>query len=112
MQESLSETINTLYIGETSVADATTPAQPQQHINTQILTLLLEIRDSVSDIKALTEESNTKLIEQVISAFASKMQTASSPQDKAMEIFFQEFMKNPQKTMKAMNQLSRIDFPK
>ena len=107
----LSETINTLYIGETSVADATTPAQPQQHINTQILTLLLEIRDSVSDIKTLTEESNTKLIEQVISAFASKMQTVSSPQDKAMEIFFHELMKNPDKTMGTLSRLSTIKLP-
>lgn len=108
----LSETINTLYIEDIPDSDTVLPAPPQQHINTQILSLLLEIRDSVADVKTLTEESNTKLIEQVISAFASKMQAASSPQDKAMEIFFQEFMKNPQKTMKAMTQLSKVDFPK
>lgn len=36
---------------------------------------------------------------------------SNSPQDKAVEIFFQEFMRNPQKAVKAMNQLSKIDFP-
>ncbi|WP_314662347.1 hypothetical protein [uncultured Selenomonas sp.] len=107
----LSETIKTLSIEDIPDDDTVLSAPPQQHINTQILTLLLEIRDTVADVKTLTEESNTKLIEQVISAFASKMQSVSTPQDKAMEIFFQEFMKNPQKTIKAMNQLSKIDFP-
>ena len=107
----LSETIKTLSIEDIPDDDTVLSAPPQQHINTQILTLLLEIRDTVADVKTLTEESNTKLIEQVISVFASKMQSVSTPQDKAMEIFFQEFMKNPQKTIKAMNQLSKIDFP-
>lgn len=107
----LSETINTLYREDVPDADTTLPIPPQQHINTQILTLLLEIRDSVADVKALTEESNTKLIEQVIAAFASKMQMASSPQDKAMEIFFQELMKNPDKTIGTLLRLSKIDLP-
>lgn len=108
----LSETIDAVCIAGINDTGATSSTPPSQNITARILTLLLEIRDSISDVKTLTEESNTKLIEQVISAFASKMQAASSPQDKAIEIFFQEFMKNPQKTMKAMNQLSKIDFPK
>ena len=107
----LSETIDTLYIEDAQDSDAVPPAPPQHYINAHILTLLLEIRDSVADVKTLTEESNTKLIEQVISAFANRMQTSGSPQDKAVEIFFQEFMRNPQKAVKAMNQLSKIDFP-
>lgn len=108
----LSETIDAVCIADPKDTSTTSSAPLSQNTTAQILTLLLEIRDSISDVKVLTEESNTKLIEQVISAFASKMQSASTPQDKAMEIFFQEFLKNPDKTMGTLSRLSTIKLPK
>ena len=108
----LAETIDAVCITDTQDTVATTSPSPQQNVNAQILTLLLEVRDSISDVKALTEESNAKLIEQIISAFTNKMQTTNSPENKAMEILFHELMKNPDKTMGTLSRLSKMNFPR
>lgn len=108
----LAETIDVVCIADAQDDVAISVPSPQQNINAYILTLLLEIKDSISDIKFLTEESNAKLIEQIISAFANKMQATNSPENKAMEILFHELMKNPDKTMGTLSRLSKMNFPR
>lgn len=111
----LSETIKAICLPpEDDASDRILPpasADFQQLVNAKILTQLLEIKDLILELKDIADANNAKVLEQLITAFANQMHAASTPQDKAMEIFFKEFCKNPQKMSASLQQLSKLKFP-
>lgn len=107
----LAETVDTICTGYeecSSGSESPNKEEIQQHAVTQILSQLLELKYMLVDIKNLSETNNSKVVEQIVSVFANQMQANSSPQDKAMEWFFKEYFRNPQKMMLGLNQLAKM----
>lgn len=110
----LAETIDAVSLDEpaaNSAASTVTPSGQQNKSNTQIMMQLLEIKDMIAQLLNSVENNNNKVVEHLIAAFANQMQTAQDPKDRVTELFFKELLKNPQKTMLSLNQLSKIKLP-
>lgn len=108
----LAETISIIDPGSPTTDNETTASTPPaQNVNIQIISLLAEIRDMIIDLQAMTNESNAKVVEQLINAFAGQIKASSTPQDRAAEMFLGELMKNPNKAMSTLNKLSKFNFP-
>jgi hypothetical protein len=120
-KERLSETINAICVNDDSARSADSES-PETHaitsnINSQILTNLLDIKDSINNLHKTVDEKDNKLTEQIISVFANKIQEnnnpSNTPENRAMEIFITEFMKNPEKAMNSISKLNQMpNFPR
>jgi len=101
-KERLEETIESFNIQE-ETEDSTNPNTPRSEAQSAI-PFLLNIQDSIEELKELVNVRNNEAFEQTLDLVIGQIQknTSSKPEDKAMEMFFAKALEKPEEIEKFM----------